>query len=75
MKELNLEDLRMITGGEGLSQEDVDNLALLLTMNSKSELIDMVQGICPKCKKKFADQSNPGYIAIVHEHYASCDGK
>ena len=74
-KELKLEELEAVAGGTSLSQEDIDALGLLLKMYSKTELVDMLEGICPKCKKKVADKSEPGYQSIVEAHYVSGNGK
>ena len=76
IQEMSTEKMELVNGGvSDLSQEDVDTLASLLKMYSKSELIDIREGICPKCKKKIADKSDPSCQAIVSAHYASCKEK
>ena len=76
IREMSTEKMELVNGGvSGLSQEDVDTLASLLKMYSKSELIDIREGICPKCKEKIADKSAPSCQTIVSAHYPSCQGK
>jgi len=64
-KKLNKE-LEKVVGGGDLSQEDLEELSALLTMESKSDLIDLLNGKCPKCKKIIGTN--------VKEHYLNCKG-
>ncbi|HAC61339.1 MAG TPA: hypothetical protein DCF66_04125 [Lachnospiraceae bacterium] len=68
------EELEKVVGGGDFSQVDLEVLASLLTMESKGNLIDLLNGKCPKCKKIIAAQGTPGFSAIVKEHYLNCKG-
>lgn len=60
------EELKKVVGGGDFSQEDLEELSALLTMESKSDLIDLLNGKCPKCKKNIGTN--------VKEHYLNCKG-
>ena len=67
MEEMKLnEELEKVSGGDGLSQEDLEKLAELLTLEPKGNQIDLMNGKCPKCKKIIG--------ANVYEHYRNCKG-
>ena len=72
--ELNLNELEKAVGGGDLSQEDLDVLISLLTMDSKANMIDLLNGKCPKCKKIIAEKGSAAFSAIVKEHYLNCKG-
>ena len=73
MEKLN-EELEKVVGGAELSQEDLEVLSSLLTMDSKSNMIDLLNGKCPKCKKIIAAKGTGVVSAIVKEHYLNCKG-
>ena len=67
MEEIKLEEeLEKVVGAGDFSQEDLEKMAALLTMESKGYLIDLMNGKCPKCKKIIGTN--------VYEHYRNCKG-